>query len=56
MLDKRKTSIEIDDSDEYVTFKDLMQASSDCVKINHINQKLVKYLDVPWRKFFCVNP
>jgi len=33
MLDKRETSIEIDYSDEYVTFKNFVQASSDSFRI-----------------------
>jgi len=46
MLDKRKRSVEVDYSDKYVTFQDLMQASSGHVSAIASNRK-EKHLDVP---------
>jgi hypothetical protein len=53
MLDKGKRSIEVDYSDEYVTFQDLMQTSSECVRTiapDHGKTGLVEYLGVPYMR------
>ena len=47
MLDKRKTSIEVDYSDKYMSFKDFMQASSDHVRTIVSDRKKNEANEVP---------